>query len=222
MVKAVIFDMDGILINSEPLWRVAMQKSFGKVGLTIEKDTFKETQGLRIDEVVKYWFRKKPWAGMTCEELTEDILDELTVLLLERGQALEGVYDVIALLKAKQVPIAVASSSPHRILDACLTAMKLKDAFPIVCSAEDVAKGKPDPAVFNNAAEALGLPGDECLVFEDSFNGMVSALAAGMKVVAVPETHVYRPERFAAADLVLESLAQFGEEELASFMGASA
>jgi len=60
------------------------------------------------------------------------------------------------------------------------------------------------------------------LVFEDSFNGMVSALAAGMKVVAVPETHVYRPERFAAADLVLESLAQFGEEELASFMGASA
>lgn len=214
--------MDGILINSEPLWRIAMQKSFTKVGMQIEKDKFKETQGLRIDEVVKYWFRKSPWERMTCDELTNDILDELTVLILERGKALDGVYDAIDLIKSQQLPVAVASSSPHRILDACLTAMKLKDAFPIVCSAEDVAKGKPDPAVFNIAAEKLGLPGDECLVFEDSFNGMVSALAAGMKVVAVPETHVYRPERFAAADLVLESLEQFGKAELERFTQESA
>lgn len=217
MIQAVIFDMDGILINSEPLWRIAMQKSMAKVGLVIEKETFKETQGLRIDEVVAHWFRKLPWEGMSVEELTSDILDELTVLILSEGKALEGVYDLIRLLETNKIPMAVASSSPHRILTACLTAMELREKFDIVCSAEDEKRGKPDPAVYNRAADALGVRAEHCLVFEDSFNGMVSALAAGMKVVAVPEEHVYRPERFAAADLRLSSLEDFGNKELRLF-----
>ena len=90
-MEAVIFDMDGVLIDSEPLWKIAEIKGFGKVGLDLTQTDCEETVGLRIDEVVKMWYKKKPWKNSTCEEVTIDIVNILIDEIKKNGKALPGV-----------------------------------------------------------------------------------------------------------------------------------
>ena len=111
-LKAVIFDMDGLLIDSEPIWRSAEIRSFDKVGLHLTPETCKQTMGLRIDEVIEYWFGKYPWEGMTKEEMCKDILDEFLKDIAQDAQPMEGVLDTLAFFKEKDVKIGLASSSP--------------------------------------------------------------------------------------------------------------
>ncbi|MBX3269274.1 MAG: hexitol phosphatase HxpB [Sandaracinaceae bacterium] len=206
MLRAAIFDMDGLLIDSEPLWRAAEVEVFRTVGLVITEADCVETTGLRIDEVVAHWHAKHPWAEPPRSVIVERIVDRLIALVTAHGAPLPGVAHALAQCRARGLRLALASSSPRRIIAATLDELALSDAFEVIASAEDDRYGKPHPAVFLRCAELLGVAPTECLVFEDSLNGVIAAKAARMTCVAVPE----RPDaRFAIADRVLGSLADF-------------
>ena len=210
-LKAVIFDMDGLLIDSEPIWRSAEIRSFAKVGLHLTPETCKQTMGLRIDEVIEYWFGKYPWEGMSKEEMCKDILDEFLKDIAQDAQPMEGVLDTLAFFKEKDVKIGLASSSPMLLIENIVKELKISDYFDVLCSAEDEPLGKPHPAVYLKAAAKLGINPYQCLAFEDSVTGMISALAARMKTVVVPEPENYHSPRFGAAHLKLNSLTEFNQ-----------
>lgn len=205
-MRAAIFDMDGLLIDSEPLWRKAEVEVFATVGLRLTEEECEETTGLRIDEVVAYRHGQQPWDDPPRHAIVERIVDRLIELVTERGAPLPGVDHAIARCRADGLRLALASSSPRRIIDATLARLGLADAFEVIASAEDDRYGKPHPAVFLRCAEMLGVRPTECLVLEDSLNGVIAAKAARMTCVAVPE----KPDpRFAIADRVLDSLQSF-------------
>lgn len=208
-MKAIIFDMDGVLIDSEPLWKIAEVEGFGKVGLDLTYTDCEETVGLRIDEVVKLWFKKRPWEGKSVEAVTNDIINILIREVLENGKALPGVHDALKSAKKAGFKIGLATSSSNAIIKAVMTRLDIRDYFDAIHSAEDEVYGKPHPAVFLTCAEKLNVDPTECWVIEDSFNGIVAAKASRMKVIAVPEKSHQVDPRLVIADIHLESLSEF-------------
>lgn len=214
-MKAVIFDMDGVLIDSEPLWKIAEIEGFGKVGLDLTQTDCEETVGLRIDEVVKMWHEKVGWTNRTLKEVEEDIIDILIREVKEKGSALAGVHDSLDAIKTAGYKIGLGTSSSNRILEEVLNKLEIRSYFDAVHSAEHESHGKPHPAVFLSAAKKLEVDPISCLVIEDSLNGVIAAKAARMKVIAIPEKSHQYDERLKIADKILPSLNHFKLDELA-------
>ncbi len=205
---AAIFDMDGLIIDSEPLWREAEQRVFATVGIDLTDDMCRQTMGLRIDEVIRYWHERMPWQNRSLADIENDILDGMEAAIRARGAALPGVRQSIALLREHDLALAVASSSHTRLIDCVLDKLDLADSFDAVCSAGDEAAGKPDPAVYLTAARRLHMAPDRCIALEDAPAGLQAARAAGMFTVFVPERGHPVPDT-PCADLTLESLEDF-------------
>jgi len=212
MINAVIFDMDGVLIDSEPFWQESEIAAFGKVGLQLTRSMCLETMGLRVDEVVEYWRKKRGWEYCPTEELEELIVSGVIDRILARGEAKEGVEHAMASFKRHGVKMALASSSAYRIIRAVLDRFKLADKFDCIYSAEEEEYGKPHPGVYLTTARKLGVGPAECLAIEDSFNGVLSAKAARMKCIAIPDAAARCDPRFVIADLTLDTLADVSEE----------
>ncbi len=204
--EAVIFDMDGVLIDSEPLWKIAMEKVFSDLGCNLSKNDFQKTVGLRIDEVITFW-NKEQQLGITDEKKVEDdIINRMIELVRENPVPLVGVLDTLAFLKKYKLKIGLATSSPHSLLQAVLDGLKIDQYFDVAHSAEFEDYGKPHPAVYINTAKKMKVMPEKCLVIEDSLNGIVSGKAAKMKVVCIPEkTHVKEP-KLNVADFMFEDM----------------
>lgn len=213
--KAILFDMDGILIDSEPFWRKAEIEVFATVGTHLTEQDCADTMGIRIDEVVAY---RVPHADQ--EAVVKAIMDRMVELLTAHGSPLKGVESTLQRVRALGIPCGLATSSNYRLLHATLESLKLEDYFSIVHSAEEEVYGKPHPAVYINAAKKLGFEPADCLAIEDSVNGLISAKAAQMRVIAAPEEVVFNDPRFALADLKVERLDQALEAIEAGFAGA--
>jgi sugar-phosphatase len=214
MIKAVIFDMDGIIINSEPFWRVAEIECFEKVGITLTEEDCLKTIGYRIDEVIEYWHRQFPWDNLSKKALEEMIVDQMISHVKRKGEALPGVMSTLKSLKEKGIPIAVASSSPKKLINAVLDALKIREFFVQISSAETEEYGKPHPAVFINCAKKMGVRPEDCLVIEDSPAGVIAGLASKSRVIAVPESHLKTHPIMNTAFTQLDSLADFNESLL--------
>ena len=212
-MEAAIFDLDGLLIDSEPFWRIAETEVFAEVGIALNDSMCDETIGLRIREVVTHWYRRYPWHNRSREWVEERIVERVESLMRERGTALPGVRELLSQLAQEQYPMAVASSSSPRLIDAAIAALGLDHHFEIRCSAsdEELAR-KPDPAVYLTAAARLGVAPAACVAFEDSIPGLEAGKAAGMRVVAVPTRDHYDHPAYDQADLKLTSLAEFSLE----------
>lgn len=208
MNKAVIYDMDGVIINSEPLWREALIHCFNQVGFDFSQDKCRTTQGMRLIEVVEYWYADQPWDGKSITDVEADILNKVTELILEKGIAMKGVNESIALFKNKGYKVALASSSATSLINAVLNKLNLIEAFEIVNSAENLAYGKPHPEIFIKTAQQLETKPSNCWVIEDSFHGVLAGKAALMKVIAVPDDEAKNDKRFAIADYKLNSLVE--------------
>ena len=209
ITEAVIFDMDGLIIDSEPLWREAEISVFGSVGLRLTEELCRQTTGLRIDEVVAHWHKKSPWTGPRREQVTKQVLDEVQRLILERGSLLEGARDAITELHAQGLALAVASSSPMRLIQAVLDKFSLRSYFSALHSAEQEIAGKPDPAVYLSTMSLLGVKPRHCVALEDSLSGVRAAKAAGAMVIAVPAAEDALEPGFEVADVMLTSLKDF-------------
>lgn len=210
--RALIFDMDGVLIDSEPLWHVAEIAAFADVGLELTDEDCLLTTGLRIDASVAYWCERHPRLAPLHGRIVASILDRLVALVHERGARKPGVAEALGFARGRGLRLAVASSSPYRVLHAALRALDLSAAFEVVHSAEEEQRGKPDPAVYLSAAGKLGVDPAGCVAVEDSPYGLLSAKAAGMRCIAVPEPALLADPRFRQADAVVGSLAEIGPE----------
>lgn len=218
-IDGVIFDMDGLLVDTEPLWQDAEIELFATVGVQLDRDLCRSTTGLRIDEVVDHWHRISPWESPSRAELVTAVLDRMVELIAARATLLPGVVESIELVRQRGLAVALASSSRYQLIDAVLDRFELRDCFSVIHSAEEEAYGKPHPAVFLTTAAKLGLEPTRCLALEDSLNGLIAAKAARMRCVVVPEAAGAEDARFVLADLVLPSLVALDEEAL-SRLGA--
>ncbi len=210
-IKAIIFDMDGLLVDSEPWWRVAERNVFGKLSVAPTEEDFEKMMGNRIQEVISNWHAKHPWPNFSLENTMNEILDEVVRLVTTNAQLMPGVVEALDYFKAKNIPIALASSSPLRLINLIITHYKIDHFFSILRSAEFEARGNPHPDVFLTTAKALNIEPEFCLVFEDSYNGVLAAKAAGMKCVAIPASEHRMQERFQIADEVWDSLDEIAE-----------
>jgi sugar-phosphatase len=218
LLRATLFDMDGLLFDTEVLWHEAEVEVFGALGVRISEVEDRSTKGMFVSEVVRYWRERYPWEGPSNEEVTERLLTRVGDLVEEKGRELPGARRTLERARSRG-PIALASSTPLALIERILQHFGLADAFASVHSAEFEPYGKPHPAVFLTAARSLGVPPDQCLVFEDSAAGVIAAVAGRMRVVAVP-TPADRPlPAFALADLVLSSLEELPESRLDEFFG---
>jgi sugar-phosphatase len=214
MLEAAIFDMDGLLVDSEPLWRRAEQQVFPRVGLHLTDEMCSQTTGVRLDEVVRLWYGRQPWSGPTVDEIEAQITATVCDLVAAEARPMEGVAEILAFFRQRGYHIALASSSSSRLIQVVVDRFGLGSYFDLLQSAEAEPYGKPHPGVFLAAARGLGVEPTRCLVFEDSFTGLIAAKAARMKAVVIPAPHDFGQSRFDIADLKLRSLLDFGEEHL--------
>ncbi len=206
--EAVIFDMDGVLIDSEPLWKIAMEAVFSELGSTLQKSDFQKTVGLRIDEVIHFWNLHESWGIEDEEAIQEKIISKMEELIAANAQPLPGVLETLAFLKSKGIKIGLATSSSSRLISIVLRELAISDFFDFAHSAETEDYGKPHPAVYLTVAQKLAVHPTKCLVIEDSFNGVISGLAAKMKVVCIPEkTHFPNP-KLLLADFHFETMSE--------------
>ena len=191
----VIFDMDGVLIDSEPLWKIALEEVFFAAGSTLTKQDFQKTVGLRIDEVVAFWHRHEGWENVSPREMEWQIVSKMQELIQANATPLKGVIETLEFLKGQNKKIGLATSSYTVLIDAVLKELGIKEYFDSTHSAENEQFGKPHPAVYLAVSEQLKSAPNKCLVIEDSLNGIISAKAAKMKVVCIPErTHFVDPK----------------------------
>ena len=218
--EAALFDMDGLLVDSEPLWRAAEIDVFGRHGLVLTEEQCRSTQGMVIVEVAHHWYARAPWSGSSPDEVALEVLDAVGLLVDERGAPMPGAVEALAACRDRGLRLALASSSPVWLIDRVVAHLGLEGVFEVRCSAEHEAAGKPDPAVFLTAARTLGVAPARCVVFEDAPAGVRAAKAAGMSCVAVPE----RPHDpvFGEADVVLGSLEDLDDAVWARLEGSPA
>jgi len=205
-IEAVIFDMDGVLIDSEPLWRIAMIKGFNEIDIEFTEEDCRKTTGMRFKEVVEHWFNHHNITHSTPTQLNDSVINHLIDLINAQGKVMDGVSELLDFLKVKQYPLGLATSSNHALVDAVLQKTQIKPYFSSVTSAEFLKYGKPHPEVFLKCAAELAVHPKNCLVIEDSVNGVKAGKAAGMTVIAVPDIEHKNDERFGIADFRLNNL----------------
>lgn len=214
MFKLAIFDMDGLLIDSEPFWQEAQLEIFKTVGVPITLEMTLSTMGLRVDEVVNHWHKKYPWDSPSPAQITDQIDEKVVELAKTKGKALSGVTEIIDLIDSHNIPMAIASSSSQILIDTVTEKLNIKDRIKFTYSGREESHGKPHPAVFLTTLQRFNetygedIHPNECIVFEDSVNGLIAAKAAKMKCIAVPHPELIEDKRFNIADRTLGSLSE--------------
>ena len=211
MVEAVLYDMDGLIADTEPLWQESEIKVFNAIGVPLTRELCRQVMGQRLDEVVKYWYQQFPWDGKDLKTVENEVIEELLWLIETRAELLPGVANSLEWVEKMGLKRAVASSSSLRIIQQLLKKVGIRSKFETICSAEFEPYGKPHPGIFLTAAKQLGVLPSNCLVLEDSVNGVIAGKAARMKVFAVPDREMAADPRFCLADAILQNLNQLEE-----------
>jgi HAD superfamily hydrolase (TIGR01509 family) len=214
MLAAALFDMDGLLVDSEPLWRLAEVQVFGAHGVPLREEHCASTSGLRLDEVVVHWKRHFGVEHLATEVLINEIVEAVIALVRARAVAKPGVHTVLERVRRRGLAVALASSSAPPIIEAVLETLGIGAHFRLRMSAQGLEHGKPHPAVFLQTATILQVEAPDCVVFEDSMFGVVAAKAARMACIAVPDDHQRGDPRYVLADATLDSLELVTDELL--------
>lgn len=209
--------MDGLLIDSEPLWRDAGRETLAMYGKTLSDELYHSSTGLRTEEWVAHWFQYFGMDMVHAPEAVNTIIEKAIDKIGTFGKPLPGVEEVLALCKAQKFTLGLATSSPMALANVVLEKLGLQNRFDSIASAEYLPYGKPHPLVYLNCAEQLCTTPMQCIAFEDSFNGMLAAKAARMKCVVVPAPEDYDLLKWHAADLKIKSLLDFEVSHMLNF-----
>jgi HAD superfamily hydrolase (TIGR01509 family) len=207
LIAAVVFDMDGVIVDSEQVWDDVRERYTRETGGTYTVSAARDMMGMSSLEWSRYMAESLGVPG-TPEEINAAVVQRMLQRYGEAPPLIPGAVEAVRRC-AERWPLAVASSSNRELIEVVLDAASLHDVIPVVVSSEEVARGKPAPDVYLEAARRLGVDPHGCAAVEDSHNGIRSAKAAGMRVIAVPNPH-FPPDREALgqADVVLDSIAQ--------------
>lgn len=214
-VLAAIFDMDGLLIDSEPLWERAELDIFATLGGDVSRrNELPDTVGLRIDQVVRMWYETCPWSGPGQAEVTQRVIARALTLVEQQRPLLPGVEYALQLCRDNGLKIGLASASPLFMLERVLELFNLRDYFDVIASAESLPWSKPHPQVYHDAAAKLGVDPLNCVTLEDSLNGMIATKAARMRSIVIPASTAREDSRWSLADVQLDSLEQLSLQHL--------
>lgn len=217
-IAAVVFDMDGVIIDTEEVWDEVRKKLTMETGGTWLPEAQQKMMGMSSPEWSRYMaesldvpFEPRRINEMVVERLLETYRREVPVI--------EGSVDAVRSI-AERWPLAIASSSNRPLIDAVIKILGIEDCFVATVSSEEVDSGKPSPDVYLSAAEKLGVAAEKCAAVEDSSNGLRAAAAAKMSVIAIPNP-VYPPavDALESASVVLESIRQLTAEVVESLAG---
>lgn len=211
MLNTVIFDMDGLLIDSEPLWQKAGIDTLQMFGAEITLEQYYGTTGLRTPEWIEYWFHYFGIEKSYMEEAIKTIENKAIEHIRQDAVAFPGTGYIINFFRERKFKIGLATSSPLRLVEVVVEKLGIAHLLDAVASAENLPLGKPHPQVYLNCAALLQVSPLQCVCFEDSFNGMIAAKAARMKCVAVPVPEQYNAAKWGAADFCLDSLLNFND-----------
>jgi len=214
VIAAVVFDMDGVIVDSEQVWDEVRERYVGEVGGTYTDSATRDMMGMSSLEWSRYMADQLGVPG-TPEEINAAIVARMLERYGEAPPLIDGAVEAVRRAAARW-PLAIASSSNPELIDVVLRTAGLSELFPVAVSSQEVARGKPAPDVYLEAARRLGVEPAHCAAVEDSHNGIRSAKAAGMRVVAVPNPH-FPPdvEALAQADAVVASVGELTPELLA-------
>ncbi|GLH99688.1 HAD family hydrolase [Phytohabitans aurantiacus] len=184
MVDAVIFDLDGVLVDSEPVWEEVRRRYVADNGGQWQPDTQRRLMGMSTGEWARY-LSGELGVRRTAEQVAAEVVEQMVDRYATRVPLVPGADGVVRELAARW-PLGLASSSPPRLISAALDAAGLAETFAVTLSTENVPRGKPAPDVYLAVADQLGADPASSVAVEDSSNGIRSAAAAGMRVIAVP------------------------------------
>jgi mannitol-1-/sugar-/sorbitol-6-/2-deoxyglucose-6-phosphatase len=208
MIRAVIFDLDGVLIDSEPLWRKAEVEVYRSIGLPVSEQTFHQTTGIGMEEAVNMIFRMHPWKTPTKQEVAKSIYKKVEELVGSSGKACKGALEFLHMVEHNQLKLGLASSASLKLISIALNKLGIQHFFQSIHSTETEKRAKPDPAVYLSVACELGIKPQECVVVEDSPVGVEAAIRAGMHVVAVVDPHLKNDPHYQAVDMQIQTLVQ--------------
>ena len=180
--KAVIFDMDGVIIDTEVIWKQAEKEIFSSLGVNVIEEYAKETQSMTTSEVTQFWYKKFPWSNIGLKEAEQMVVSRVVELIKSKDCLIHGVKTFMERLKSKNYKIGLATNSPFTIIPVVLGKLEIAHLFDAISSAEFEVKGKPDPAIYYTTARKLAIDPKYCLVIEDSYSGILAAKKAGMSV----------------------------------------
>lgn len=214
MADAVIFDLDGVIVDSEPVWEEVRRRYVATHGGTWQPDSQRRLMGMSTGEWSHY-LSAELGVSRTPEEVAADVIDEMSRRYAARTPLIPGAVQAVREL-AGGWRLGLASSSPTRLIEAALAAAGLTDVFEVTLSTEQTPRGKPAPDVYLAVAKRLGVDPARCVAVEDSSNGVRSAAAAGMRVVAIPHAgYPLDPDAQALAAVTLSSVTDLSRETIA-------
>ena len=208
--SAVIFDIDGLLINSEPLWNKAATEIFRQYGIQLNQQQYATTTGLRSKEFVAFWLHQFNVPQSQNEIAEKKIIDLALSLIDKEATLMPGVENVFDFFLQKDFKMGLASSSPMELIEWVKDKLGIRKYIHASCSAQHLPYAKPHPQVYIDCAAAMHTNPLACICFEDSYYGMIAAKAARMTCVVVPSAEDIKSEHWGAADLKLSSLQNFG------------
>ncbi len=214
MIKAVVLDMDGLMIDSQPFWQTTQLEIFPQLGVPITRQDTIDTTGMRVDEIVQLCYAKSPWDSVSKAEVCDRIVARVIELVDQHKPVMPGLNHAIEVCQQQGLKLALASSSPMTLIHATIDALNLYDVFQAVTSGAELRYAKPHPEVYLNACDALGVQPARSVALEDSFVGLLAAKAAQMKTIVIPEPSVANDPRFVIADRKLNSLEELIPEML--------
>lgn len=182
-LKAVIFDMDGVLVDSEGFWAEAEREVFSSYGVQVTDDLASQTKYMTTKEVTEFWYSKFPWENLDIPSVEQEVVSKVIELIQTENCTMSGIEEFIKALKSKEYKIGLATNAPLRVADAVLEKLQVRHFFDVVHSSELEEQGKPHPAVYLSSAQKLGISPEHCIAIEDSHSGLKAAKAAGMKTI---------------------------------------
>ena len=215
MIEAVVFDLDGVLIDSEPVWERVRRGLVAERGGHWAPDAQRRLMGMSTQEWARY-LSEDLGVGLPPDQVAAEVVERMTDSYRERIPFLPGAVAAVDRLAARWL-LGLASSAPAVLIETVLKTAGLRDRFSVTMSTEQVPHGKPAPDIYLAVTARLGVPPARCAAIEDSSNGLRSAAAAGLRVIAIPRPqYPPDPDALAATSLVLPSLAELTPDAVAA------
>lgn len=210
-LNTVIFDMDGVLIDSEPFWEEAGKETLALFNIALSADQYISTTGLRTREWIDWWFTHFNIDKRYAKEAELSIVSKAIEKIKDHAVTMPGVDYIFEFFRDRDFTIGLATSSPVALIDVVTEKLQIRKFIKAFSSAEELPHSKPHPQVYLNCAEKLNVSPLNCICFEDSYNGMIAAKAARMICVVVPASIQQQLPYWSAANSKIDSFHAFDE-----------